>query len=112
MLPLGQMNHIVTVQNPVTAKDALGAPVQTWVDYQTVYAAIENDAYSAEENNSAPHEGNTQTRVYVVRNHRDFNFNTQQRVLDRGATFAITAIRYDSRATVCYLDCLSGAASG
>jgi head-tail adaptor len=112
MLPLGRMNYLVSIQNPVTAKDALGAPVQTWADYQTVYAAIENDAYSAEEDNGAPHESNIQTRVYILRNHRDFNFNTQQRLLDRGSVFAITAIRYDAKATVCYLDCVSGASSG
>lgn len=112
MLPLGRMNRIVRIENPVTAKDALGSPVQVWVPYVTAYAAIENDTYTAEENNAAPHESATQTRTYVMRNHPDYNFNTHQRLLDEAATFAIAAIRYSANGAQCFLDCISGASDG
>lgn len=41
LISAGQMSQRVRIQQPTVAKDALGAPTQTWSDIATVWADIQ-----------------------------------------------------------------------
>lgn len=113
MLALGQMNRMLTFQNSVQSTDDMGGIVRSWVDYETVYGAIENQEYVADESNGSPHNSNTLNRTYIIRNHPSLNFDVKQRISDAydGSLSVITAIRYDAKQTVCFVDATSGAGS-
>lgn len=41
MVRAGRLRHRVTLQSATTSQDAYGAPVETWSDQATVWAAVE-----------------------------------------------------------------------
>lgn len=114
MIAVGKLNRQVTLQEPTTALDGMGGPVLTWATYATVWSAIENEEYTSNESNAAPHERGVMSRTYIIRNHPTYNIHLKMRINDPldGFLGAISAIRYDAKRTVCYIDAQSGASNG
>lgn len=114
MLPVGRMNTMVTIQNNVETVDSMGAPTRSWVDYLTLYAAIENEEFNSADENVAPMEKTVRSKTYIVRNSSTNNINPRQRLVEvsSGSIYEITAIRYDQKLTTCYIDCRTGVGNG
>lgn len=105
----------IKIQNVVNGVDGMGAPTRTYVDYIECWAQRENQQVnSADAVTTGPREESIRTATLIARNHSSLNINTSQRiiVLDTGEILGITAIRYDQRATVVYMDVQGGVANG
>lgn len=105
----------VKIQNVVNGVDAMGAPTRTYTDYLECWVQVENrQVASADSVTAGPREESTRTATFIARNHSSLNINTSQRIVvqDTGEIMGITAIRYDQRSTVVYMDVQGGVANG
>ena len=79
LIGAGQMSQRVRIQQPTVAKDALGAPTQTWSDIATVWADIQ--PISGREARIADRIAAVVSHQITVRYRPEFNDPTPSRVV-------------------------------
>lgn len=101
LISAGQMSQRVRIQQPTVAKDALGAPTQTWSDIATVWADIQ--PISGREARIADRIAAVVSHQITVRFRSEFNDPksvSQMRVLFRDRIFSIHAALNEDEANV------------
>lgn len=92
----------------------MGAPVQSWAEYATVYGEMENDQVDqTESTTTGPRREIARNTTFIARCHPSQMFSPAMRAItDDGQTLAINAVRYNAMHTIAYLDVTGGVSSG
>lgn len=114
MLNIGRARWFLTIQEPISGVDSLGAPTVTWTDYATAYGEIENEQVDQSETTQAgPRRELSRTATFVIRCHPLQMFTPAMRVIGpSNSIYEITAARYNERRDTAYLDVTGGISSG
>jgi hypothetical protein len=115
MLNIGRACGSFRVDQATVLLDDMSAPYSTWSEYATVYGEVENSETRADESMaSGPRRELTKSMTLIVRCHPSQTFSPAMRLVDltTGDTYAISAVRYDTRRTTAYIDCIGGSSAG
>lgn len=115
MFAAGQAVTLIDLQEVTTTTDTNGAPVRGYTSTLQCYAMIESERYDVQDSDATgAREESIKSVTLIIRNPSGLTVHSRMRinVVGTGEYFNIKAIRYDRRATTCYIDCEGGQANG
>jgi head-tail adaptor len=110
---IGPLHDRVRIDDCITGKDALGAPVRAWLPLWEAAAQIDT-ANAREYFTGTREEATDQVRIRMRYHPRAMNVTARARAVDvrRGIVYAITGVLFDDKRTLLTLACISGASDG
>lgn len=115
MFIAGQARMLIDLQEVTTTTDTNGAPVRGYASALQCYAMVESERYDVQDSDATgAREESIKSMTLIIRNPGTPAIHSRMRinVIGTGEYYNIKAIRYDMRATTCYIDCEGGQANG
>jgi len=87
---IGELKQRITIEQPSYSQDLIGEPVESWTTYSIVWAKVEMNVTTGNEEMQGDQKTNVKPTVFTIR--LDDSINEKMRIIYRSSTYEILNI--------------------